>query len=63
TNIELALNDLIVSNKDITITNATPAYLLTAGFTETNHDALNSFGHAMEKCPALSNRSRIISGK
>ncbi|KIJ14935.1 hypothetical protein PAXINDRAFT_180792 [Paxillus involutus ATCC 200175] len=63
TNIERALNDLIVSNKDITLANALPAYLREAGFNEMSHDALTSFEHAMDKYPMLPSKSRVVSEK
>ncbi|KAF9234684.1 hypothetical protein BU15DRAFT_78764 [Melanogaster broomeanus] len=57
TNIERALNDLVVSNKDITLSNTLPAYLREAGFDEISHDALESFEHAMDKYPLLPSKS------
>ncbi|KIJ60301.1 hypothetical protein HYDPIDRAFT_32421 [Hydnomerulius pinastri MD-312] len=63
TNIERALNDLIVSEKDITIANALPAYLRVAGFSEVSHDSLTSFEHAMDKYPMPPSKSRVISEK
>ncbi|KIK98540.1 hypothetical protein PAXRUDRAFT_823771 [Paxillus rubicundulus Ve08.2h10] len=63
TNIERALNDLIVSNKDTTLANALPAYLRKAGFNETTHDALTLFEHAMHKYLMLPGKSRLVSEK
>ncbi|KAF9234680.1 hypothetical protein BU15DRAFT_27510, partial [Melanogaster broomeanus] len=61
TNIERALNDLVVSDKDITLSNILPAYLHEAGFDEISHDALEPCEHAMDEYLLLPSKSRVVS--
>lgn len=60
TNIERAINDLILSNKDITLANALPAYLREAGFEKTSPDALVAFEHALDKYPMRRDESCAV---
>ena len=60
TTIERAINDLILSNKDITLANALPAYLQEAGFKEMTVDALIAFEHALDKYPTCPDASRAV---
>ncbi|EGN97754.1 hypothetical protein SERLA73DRAFT_182486 [Serpula lacrymans var. lacrymans S7.3] len=62
-NIECALNDLVVSNKAITVANAFPVYMRVAGFTEVCHEAVTSFEHAMDKYPLITSKSPVVSAK
>ncbi|KAF8546910.1 hypothetical protein OG21DRAFT_1517776 [Imleria badia] len=58
TNIEHAIHELILSNKDITLANALPAYLRVAGFKKISPDALIAFEHALDKYPTRTEASR-----
>lgn len=60
TNIERAINDLILSNKDITLENALPAYIVEAGFEKMSADALIAFEHALDKYPTRRDKSRAV---
>jgi hypothetical protein len=60
TNIERAINDLILSDKDITLANALPAYLREAGFKKMTVDALVAFEHALDKYPTRPDASRAV---
>lgn len=59
TNIEHAIDDLILSNKDITLANTLPAYLRVAGF-KMSPDALIAFEHALDKYPTHTGGSRAV---
>ncbi|KAH0832262.1 hypothetical protein J3R83DRAFT_13248 [Lanmaoa asiatica] len=60
TNIERAINDLILSDKDVTLANALPAYLQEAGFKKMSPDALIAFEHALDKYPMHRDESRAV---
>lgn len=60
TNIERAINGLILSNKDITLPNALPVCIQEAGFEKMSPDALVAFEHASDKCPKRHDESRAV---
>lgn len=60
TNIERAINELILSSQDVTLANTLPAYLREAGFKKMSPDALTAFEHALEKHPTRTDESRAV---